>query len=318
MPNGPNSGFILKPNDFQFVTNMSLVLYLAAKRSLILNRTVLISIKRCSLAIGCFFLCTLFAIAQEEYRLAENVPYYDAEVQELDAYIKERCKLDVYHPTDTDDAPVVVWFHGGGLEFGSKHIPEGLKEKGVVVVTVNYRLHPKVKNPTYIEDAAAAVAWTFKNIADYHGDPDKIFVTGHSAGGYLASMLTMDKNYLEKHGIDADHLAGSIPFSGHTITHFTVRKERGIDGKQPIIDTYAPLYHVREDAPPMLLITGNREKELLGRYEENAYFYRMMKVVGHPDIELMELDGYGHNMVYPAIPLLLDFIKKRTTGAKTE
>ena len=62
----------------------------------------------------------------------------------------------------------------------------------------------------------------------------------------------------------------------------------------------------------MLLITGNREKELLGRYEEVAYFYRMMKVVEHPDVELMELDGYGHNMVYPAIPLLLNFIGEKT------
>lgn len=264
-----------------------------------------------SLVAVCLFLGTSLLIAQEEYRLVEDIPYYDVHIQNTDQYIKERCKLDVYYPKDTDDAPTVVWFHGGGLEFGSKHIPEGLKEKGVIVVSVNYRLHPKVKNPVYIEDAAAAVAWTIKNISSYNGNPKKVFVTGHSAGGYLASMLTMDKSYLQKHGIDADSLAGSIPFSGHTITHFTVRKEQGINGKQPIIDNYAPLYHVRKDSPPMLLITGNRELELLGRYEENAYFYRMMKVVGHPDIELMELDGYGHNMVYPAIPLLLDFVKKK-------
>jgi acetyl esterase/lipase len=271
-----------------------------------------------SLVAVCLFLGTSLLIAQEEYRLVEDLPYYDVHIQNTDQYIKERCALDVYYPKDTDDAPTVVWFHGGGLEFGSKHIPEGLKEKGVIVVTVNYRLHPKVKNPVYIEDAAAAVAWTIKNISSYNGNPKKVFVTGHSAGGYLASMLTMDKSYLQKHGIDADSLAGSIPFSGHTITHFTVRKEQGIDGKQPIIDNYAPLYHVRKDSPPMLLITGNRELELLGRYEENAYFYRMMKVVGHPDIELMELDGYGHNMVYPAIPLLLDFIKEKIEVKNTK
>ncbi len=264
-----------------------------------------------SLVAVCLFLGTSLLIAQEEYRLVEDIPYYDLQIQNTDQYIKERCKLDVYYPKDANDAPTVVWFHGGGLEFGSKHIPEGLKEKEVIVVTVNYRLHPKVKNPVYIEDAAAAVAWTIKNISNYNGSPNKIFVTGHSAGGYLASMVTMDKSYLAKHDIDANSLAGSIPFSGHAITHFTVRKERGIDGKQPIIDAYAPLYHVRKDSPPMLLITGNRELELLGRYQENAYFYRMMKIVDHPDIELMELDGYGHNMVYPAIPLLLDFVKKK-------
>ena len=68
------------------------------------------------------------------------------------------------------------------------------------------------------------------------GDPKKIFVAGHSAGGYLTSMVGMDKKYLAKHNIDANKIAGLIPFSGHTITHFTVRQERGIDGKQPIID----------------------------------------------------------------------------------
>ena len=129
-------------------------------------------------------------------------------------------------------------------------------------------------------------------------------------------MIGLDKSYLEKYGIDANTIAVLIPFSGHTITHFTIRKEMGIEGTQPVIDQYAPLFHVRKDAPPMLLITGNRELELLGRYEENAYFHRMMKVVEHPDIELMEMDGYGHDMVYPAIPLLVDFVKK--TSEKVE
>lgn len=248
------------------------------------------------------------------YILEEDIPYYPADVGNSDAYIKERCKLDVYYPKDAEGLATVVWFHGGGLENGEKHIPDGLKNKNVIVVTVNYRMHPKVKHPVYIEDAAAAVAWTFKNIAKYSGDPKKIIVTGHSAGGYLASMVGLDKSYLKKFDIDADDIAALAPFSGHTITHFTIRKEMGIEGTQPIIDKFAPLYHVRKDAPPMLLITGNRELEMLGRYEENAYFYRMMKVVEHPDIELMELDGYGHNMVYPAVPLLLDFVKRKTAG----
>ena len=136
-----------------------------------------------SLVAVCLFLGTSLLIAQEEYRLVEDIPYYDVQIQNTDQYIQERCKLDVYYPKDANDAPTVVWFHGGGLEFGSKHIPEGLKEKGVIVVAVNYRLHPKVKNPVYIEDAAAAVAWTIKNISNYNGSPNRVFVTGHSAGG---------------------------------------------------------------------------------------------------------------------------------------
>lgn len=259
-----------------------------------------------------FLFIGIASYSQVTYQLEENIPYYDSASQSSDTYLKERCKLDVYYPKNTTDVPTVVWFHGGGLENGEKHIPEGLLEKEVIVVTVNYRMHPKVRHPVYIEDAAAAVAWTFENIKKYNGNAKKIFVTGHSAGGYLASMVGLDTSYLQKYGIDANQIAGLIPFSGHTITHFTIRKEMGIEGTQPIIDKYAPLFHVRKDAPPILLITGNRELEMLGRYEEVAYFYRMLKVVEHPDVELMELDGYGHNMVYPAIPLLLNFVKAKS------
>lgn len=268
--------------------------------------------KKIEVVLFVFLFAGITSYSQITYEFEENISYYDTITPASDTYIKERCKLDIYYPKDTTNVSTLIWFHGGGLENGEKHIPEGLLEKGVVVVTVNYRLHPKVKHPVYIEDAAAAVAWTFKKIEKYNGNPEKIFVTGHSAGGYLANMVGLDKSYLQKHNIDANEIAGLIPLSGHTITHFTIRREMGIGGTQPIIDKYAPLFHVRKDAPPMLLITGNRELELLGRYEEVAYMYRMLKVVEHPDVELMELDGYGHNMVYPAIPLVLNFVEEQT------
>jgi hypothetical protein len=90
-----------------------------------------------------------------------------------------------------------------------------------------------------------------------------------------------------------------------------VRAERGIDGKQPIVDDLAPLFHVRKDAPKVLLITGDRDMEMLGRYEENAYFWRMMKEVGHPNTELYELEGFNHGqMAEPAHPLLLRFMRQ--------
>ena len=204
----------------------------------------------------------------------------------------------------------IVWFHGGGLTGGNKEIPTALKEKGVAVIAVNYRLYPKIKAPKYIEDAAAAVSWVFNNIENYGGDTSLIFISGHSAGGYLASMIGLDKTWLKTHNIDANKIAGLIPFSGHTITHFTVREERGISGTQPIVDNLAPLFHVRADAPPLTLITGDRELELLGRYEENAYLMRMMKVVGHKETKIYELEGYGHGMTAPAFPLLLNEVQR--------
>ena len=252
------------------------------------------------------------------YGLDENLAYYDETIRAEDAYIAERCVLDFYYPKDQKGFATIVWFHGGGLKAGEKHIDDYLKEKGVAIVAVNYRFFPKIKAPAYIEDAAASVAWVINNVEKYGGDPELIFVSGHSAGGYLASMLGLDKSYLAKHGVDADQLAGLIPFSGHTITHFTVREEMGISGTQPIIDKYAPLYHVRADAPPLVLITGDRELELLGRYEENAYMMRMMKIAGHKRTILHELDGYGHNMVHPAYPLLIRYVKELSKEIKGE
>lgn len=244
------------------------------------------------------------------YETIEGLHYYNDSITNVDPYMKKMCQLDIYYPKDKTDVPTVVWFHGGGLSGGNKFIPEELKDKGLIVVAVNYRLHPKVQHPKYIEDAVASVAWVFQNVEQYNGDKTSIFVSGHSAGGYLASMVGLDKSLLEKHGIDANDIAGLIPFSGHTITHFTIRKEQGIVGTQPIIDEFAPLYHVRKDAPPILLITGDREKELLGRYEENAYFMRMLKVVGHKNTTLYELDGYDHGgMAQPAFQLLINFVK---------
>lgn len=244
------------------------------------------------------------------YKTLENLPYR-TEATQTD-YMRERCRLDLYYPEKQTNFVTVVWFHGGGLTGGTKSIPERLKNQGIAVATVNYRLYPGVKCPEYIEDAAAAIAWVFNHIAEYGGSTEKIVVAGHSAGGYLTLMAGLDKRWLAPYRIDPDRIALLVPFSGHTITHMTIRKERGIPDKQPVVDEFAPLWHVRPDAPPLFLITGDREEEMLGRYEENAYLWRMMKVAGHQDCHLYELDGFNHGgMAAPGFDLMLKLIQKR-------
>lgn len=258
-----------------------------------------------------FFSFTVVLFSQNiTYHLKENIQYYPDSINHLDSYINERCVLDVYYPKDSANFATVVWFHGGGITGGNKEIPEALKDKGIAVIGVNYRLSPKISAPKYIEDAAASISWVFNNINSFGGDSTLIFISGHSAGGYLAAMVGLDKTWLLKHHIDANNIAGIIPFSGQMITHFTIRNETNISSSKPIIDNFAPLYHVRDDAPPLLLITGDRELELLGRYEENAYLMRMMKVVGHKDTKLFELDGYNHGIAEPAFPLLLNEVRR--------
>lgn len=246
-----------------------------------------------------------------EYKTDLNIRYYSSNANK-DNYVRERCVLDVYYPKHADNFSTVVWFHGGSLKKGNKSFPKGLKDKNICIVAVNYRLHPKVNSPAYIQDAAAAVAWVFNNISEYGGDTSRIFISGHSAGGYLTSMIGLDKKWLNYHNVDANRIAGLIPLSGQTITHSTIREERGVLVKTPIIDEFAPLFHIREDSPPLLLITGDSELDIVGRYEENLYLYRLMLGVGHKEVKIYELDGYGHNIKEPAYKLILNEVKRIT------
>ena len=257
------------------------------------------------LTLSLLIMSTLSIFAQ--YNRVNDIAYS----QEDNAYAKERCKLDVYYPTDKKDVPVVVWFHGGGLEAGEKYIDKELLDAGYTVIAANYRLLPKATIDELLDDAAAAVAWAFKNAEKYNGNKRKIFAAGHSAGGYLLDLIGLDKHYLQKYGIDADSIAGLFPFSGQVITHYNIRKQQGIGPLQATIDKYAPLTHVRKNCPPIIIISADRELELYGRYEEQAYFWRMLKLVGNRYVKLYEMQGFNHgDMPHPAYHVMKEHIKR--------
>ena len=130
--------------------------------------------------------------AQVKYDLVKNITYYPDSMGQNDPYIASQCKLDIYYPQNVKNFVTIVWFHGGGLTQGLKEIPVALTEKGIAVVGVEYRLSPKAKAPAYIEDAAASVAWVFHHIASYGGNPQAIFISGHSAGANLGLIITLD------------------------------------------------------------------------------------------------------------------------------
>ena len=223
----------------------------------------------------------------------------------------ETCKIDLRRPTNIKGFPTVIFLHGGGLTFGARFVQNHLKEHPVAVAAAGYRLHPHVKHPTYIQDAAAATAWVFNNIESYGGDPGKIFIVGASAGGYLASMITLDKQYMAAHGIDANRIAGLIPLSGCAATHFTVKAEMGIPADRPLVDEFAPLYHIRKDAPPILCMNGDWKLDMPPRVHENAWFVAAMKQIGHPDIEHVVIENAGHDDSIPAYwPPILKFIER--------
>jgi len=260
------------------------------------------------------FLMLVFAVSayaqpqQYQYSVAKDIPYRISD----DQYVKEKCTVDVAYVPGLADRPVIVWFHGGAMRSGNKEIPQALMTRGYIVVGVGYRLHPQVTVGEIVKDAAAAVAWVFKNIEQYGGSASKIYLAGHSAGGTLVDLVGLDKSYLAEYGIDADKIAALVPYSGQVVTHYTERGDHGISPLIPIIDDLAPLYHMRPDCPPMLVISGDREMELYGRYEETAYFVRMMKLHGHKDITFYELDGFEHgDMVAPGHLVFLKWLRER-------
>ncbi len=252
-----------------------------------------------------------FAKGDSDYKTDFNILYRDKAKENHSDYMESRCRLDVYYPSNKKDFPTVVWFHGGGLLEGERFIPENLKNHGIAVVPVNYRLSPKVNCPAYIDDAAAAVAWVFKNIGKYGGNPDKIYVSGHSAGGYLTLMVGLDKKWLNRYGIDANKIAGLFPFSGQTVTHSTIRRERKVSEIIPQIDEFAPLSHARQDAPPLFLITGDKDLDMPARYAENAWLLEIMKAVGNKKTTLFQLEGFDHSeMINPACYIVLKYCRQ--------
>lgn len=265
------------------------------------------------------FLCICLLLTnfvQSDDHLKLNIPYKTGDITD---YEKERCKLDVYLPENRDGFATMVWFHGGGLQNGDKNIPDTaarFTKDGIAFVSANYRLSPKGTFPDYIDDAAASVAWTLKHIAEMGGDPEKVFVSGHSAGGYLAAMVGVEPRYLDKAGASPNQIAGYLPVSGQMITHSTVREERGIDRNTPIIDLAAPLFFVGNKTKPFLTIAG--DSDLAGRAEENVLFAAFMVDSGNEDTQCVVVKNRNHTtlvtrMNEPGDPVsksMIEFIKR--------
>lgn len=184
-------------------------------------------------------------------RLIRDIPYGD----------KERNTLDLALPEGEGPFPTVIFFHGGGLVAGNKEGLAGLAEEfcsaGVALVAPNYRLYPDAAYPDFVEDAAAAVAWTVGEAAGY--SLGKLFVGGYSAGCYLAMMLLLDKHWLAPYGIDPDGFAGFLLLSGQPTKHYEVLSRMGEDARKIVVDETAPLFHVRSSGPPLLFVVSDTD-----------------------------------------------------------
>ncbi len=141
------------------------------------------------------------------------------------AYVENghpRQVLDVYVPEQpaSREMPALFWIHGGDWQVGDKSDvgikPRVMTERGFVFVSTNYRLLPEVTMEELTRDVARSLAWVHRNIAQYGGDPQRIFVGGHSAGAQLAALICVDERYLQEHSVSLEVLRGCVPVDGDT------------------------------------------------------------------------------------------------------
>ena len=220
-------------------------------------------------------------------------------------YEKDKDKLDLFMPAGATNVPVVVFFHGGGLMRGDKadhgFIASRLVPEGIGVVLANYRLSPDVMHPAHIEDAAAAFAWVVEHIDEYGGDPRRIFVSGHSAGAYLAALLSLDPRYLKAHGLGLKDIRGSMPISAFLYVEETaIERDKSVWGTDPKEWKQASVSpYIAADKPPLLLIYADGDDDWRKRHNETLA--AALKKSANTDVEAVQVHDRTHMTVWRAI-----------------
>ncbi len=206
-------------------------------------------------------------------------------------------RLDLYLPKDkTANAPVFLFLHGGGFREGDRThygaVAEPFVKEGVITAVASYRLTGSGAHyPDQPDDVKRAVKWLFENIGDYDGDPEAIYVGGHSAGAILSADVGVDRAWLSGMGLPKEILKGIVPISGP----YDVRA-RGRPGE---VYAYAPTAELREQASPILQINDPTPTVLVAVGSEEGYqessmaFTEALKTAG-VNARYLLLDGQNH------------------------
>ena len=234
------------------------------------------------------FLCACMSAVGAE-NVVRDIPY--------DASRHSRHVLDVFAPTSAANLPVVFWIHGGGWQTGDKtsvqRKPEAFTRKGFVFVSTGYRLLPEVDMETIVRDIAKSIRWVHENIKKHGGDPQRIFVMGHSAGAQLAALICTDHRYLAAENVPVSALKGCVPVDGDTFdvpaiieTAETRRRVHGLPqttsghrvkfGNDPVKHkNFSAVTHVAKGKgiPPFLIL------HVAGHPDNNAQAQRLAAVL---------------------------------------
>jgi acetyl esterase/lipase len=252
----------------------------------------------------------------------KNVAYVSETAPDFDS---ERHRLDVFAPKRKTGTPrpVVVFIHGGSWNSGSKNlywfIGRRLAKKGVVAVTINYRLAPAVRVPAMADDCARALRWVTEHAAEYGGDPARIFTMGHSAGGGLAALLATDDALLARHGLPKNSVQGAIldDAAGLDMYDYLLKKEYPNDeqylvpfGTDPAVwRAVSPMYHVGSGTPPMRVYVGERtypsirdsSRRFVKRLEEASVPHTSTVIPRKTHVGMVAQLFWGSNRLYDDI-----------------
>ncbi len=182
-------------------------------------------------------------------------------------------RLDVYSPPEGDNYPVLLFVHGGGWDKYDKElfapVAKQLLPQGMVVVIPNYTLYPDAGYEQMASEVAAALSWTLENIDRYGGDPTRVTIAGHSAGGHLAGLVVLDEHFLQAFDHRTDEVCGFVGLSGvyDVNAQFAFEQSKGSDapvmtavmGGRDNFEKASPISYITPFAPPALLIHGEQD-----------------------------------------------------------
>lgn len=221
------------------------------------------------------------------YKLAEDISYGDL----------PRQKLDVYQPLAHEPKPpVVLFYYGGSWDSGEKadykFAAEAFTSSGFIAVIPDYRVYPEVKFPGFMADPAKAAKWVKEHIQDYGGDPNRIFLAGHSAGAHIAVMLALNEEYLAKEGLQPNDFRGTIGLAGpYDFLPLKSERLKVIFGPEEQRWKSQPIEFVTGHNQPMLLLVGLKDTTV---WTHNTYnLAAKIKAKGGP-VQVVEYPSYGH------------------------
>ena len=250
-------------------------------------------------ALAVWLLATAAAAQPHTVTLAKDIDY----VPQAD-YPDGKDRLDLYIPQGAKNVPVIFSIHGGLLMGGDRReesfVGQRFAAAGYVTAVISYRLSPEVSHPAHIEDTAAAFAWVKRNTRQHGGDPDRILVTGHSAGAYLAMLLTSDARWLAAHGLSSRDIKGVAPVSGfYWVDKPGVAPDRptSIWGSNPKVWIDAsPSRYLRADLPPILILDTDGDETW--RQKQAADLAAALRKAGHTDVTTHKVLGRTHMSVW--------------------